>query len=120
MREIFTITTTELWLVNTTLRERYGQSIEIEQGDADIRLSPADRELTTCPMLHWQFDQCHFVIFKVGDQRYRCQFFYRLYQQYGTGRQEYNDLAECMVDLLQVQADHDAQERGVIPSKRRR
>jgi hypothetical protein len=30
---------------------------------------------------------------------------------YGTGTEEYDDLSECMVTLLQVQADHVASER---------
>jgi len=47
-------------------------------------------------------------------RRYRCQFFYRGYQQYGTGVHEYDDLSECMVSLLQAQADHEARERGDI------
>jgi len=119
MAAIPDITETELWLIDTTLRERYGRKMAVEWGDAEIRLSPADRELTPCPICHWQVDECHFVVFKTGDRSYRCQFFYRLYQQYGTGRQEYDDLAECLVDLLQVQADYDARERGVIPPKRR-
>ncbi len=38
----------------------------------------------------------------------RCQFFYRRRQMYGTGIPEYDDLAECVVSLLQVQADRHA------------
>ena len=40
--------------------------------------------------------------------RYRCQFYYRVHQMYGTGEEEYDDLSECMVTLLQVQADYAA------------
>lgn len=118
MKEIPTFTSTELWVVDTTLRERYGNPISVEQGDAEIRLNPADRELANCPVLLWHIDNCQFVIFKTGDGRYRCQFFYRIYQQYGTGRYEYDDLAECLVDLLQVQADYTATGHGDLPAKR--
>jgi hypothetical protein len=31
---------------------------------------------------------------------------------YGTGVEEYDDLSECMVSLLQVQADHHAREHA--------
>jgi hypothetical protein len=31
---------------------------------------------------------------------------------YGTGIEEYDDLSECVVSLLQVQADHRARERS--------
>ena len=114
MPEISDITDTELWVINTTLKERYGHDVDIQLADAEIRLRPADRELSSCPVVYWQADGCNFVVFKTGDRAYRCQFFFRGYQQYGTGRQEYDDLAECIVDLLQTQADYTAKERGDI------
>jgi len=111
------LTETELWIVNTTLKERYGREMELQLGDAELRISPADKELTSCPVAHWNADGCNFVVFKTGERNYRGQFFYRLYQQYGTGRHEYDDLAECLVDLLQTQADYSAKERGDLADK---
>ncbi len=116
MTDIADISETELWVITTTLKERYGRDVELQLADAEIRLSPADRELSNCPVACWQVDSCNFVVFKAGDSTYRCQFFYRSYQQYGTGRHEYDDLAECMVDLLQTQADYAAREHGDIPN----
>ena len=119
MAEIPDITDTERWILGTTLAERYGQEPEIQLGDAEIRLSPSDREVAPCPVIHWRDEEgCNFVVFKTGDRTYRCQFFYRGYQQYGTGVKEYDDLSECLVSLLQVQADYVAKERGEIQSKR--
>ena len=119
MDTIRDITETEAWIVQTTLKERYGRDIELQFADAEIRLNPADRDLTSCPVFVWEADGCHFVIFKTGERRYRCQFFFRGYQQYGTGVHEYDDLTECAVSLLQAQADHTARERGEIEQKRR-
>lgn len=119
MNQIPDITDTEEWIVKTTLKERYGEQKETQYADAEIRLTPADQELTSCPVIVWEHDDCHFVVFKTGERRYRCQFFYRGYQQYGTGVHEYDDLTECVVSLLQTQADHDATERGDIEKKRR-
>lgn len=120
MAEIPDITETERWILGTTLEERFGRDVEMELGDAEIRLSPSDRDLTGCPVVYWRDDEgCNFVVFKTGDRKYRCQFFYRGYQQYGTGVYEYDDLSECVVSLLQVQADYTAKERGDIGSKRR-
>jgi hypothetical protein len=113
------ITDTERWVISTTLRERFGQDVPFDIGDAEIRLSPSDRELTTCPVIHWLVDGCHFVIMKTGDRKYRCQFFYRVHRQFGTGVNEYDDLTECAVSQLQAQADKAAEERGDLPSKRR-
>ena len=114
MSTIPDITETEDWIVTTTLQERYGRDIELQYADAEIRLNPADRELTTCPVFVWEADDCHFVIFKTGDRRYRSQFFYKPYRQFNTGVREYDDLSECAVSLLQVQADHEAKEKGDI------
>lgn len=114
MPEIADITETERWIIDTTLQERYGKPVEIQIADAEIRLTPSDRELSNCPVIYWNEDDCNFIIFKTGDRRYRCQFFYRGYQQYGTGVHEYDDLSECTVSLLQAQADHTAKERGDI------
>ena len=118
MPEIKDFSDAEKWIVDTTLRERYGHPVEYQLGDAEIRLAPSDRELSACPVLYWQAEDCNFVIFKTGDRRYRSQFFYRGYQQYGTGVYEYDDLTECAVSLLQAQADHMAQERGDIKKRR--
>jgi hypothetical protein len=76
MADIPDISETELWTVNTTLKERYGHDVPLELGDAEIRLIPADRALTPSPVVHWQQDGCNFVVFKTGDRRYRCQFFF--------------------------------------------
>jgi hypothetical protein len=111
-------TDTEKWVVKTTLRERYGRDIEFQLEDADIRIHPADRELTSCPVILWQSDDgCHFVVFKTGEHKYRCQFFYKPYKQMGTGIAEYDDLAEGAVALLQAQADYAAEQRGDLPGR---
>jgi len=34
------------------------------------------------------------------------QFFYRIHQQYGTGIEEYDEIEDCIISLLRVQADH--------------
>lgn len=98
----------ELWTLEQTLKERWGNDhgIELQFADADIRLSPSDRETAECPAAIWAYKGCNYVIFKTGSKKYRCQFFYRGYQQYGTGVHEYDDMGDCIVSLLQVQADY--------------
>ncbi|HED17688.1 MAG TPA: hypothetical protein ENI64_12860 [Gammaproteobacteria bacterium] len=95
----------ELWIVQTTLQERYGEEPEIQMGDSEIRLHSADRDTTSCPILMWDDQDCHFVILKCGDNRYRCLFYYRSFEQFGTGVEEFDQLAECIVTLLQTEAD---------------
>lgn len=118
MPEIADINDTELWVVKTTLKERYDRDIDLQLADSEIRLQPSDRELASCPVFYWTVDGCHFVVFKTGDRKYRAQFFYKAYQQFSTGRREYDDLAECTVALLQAQADYAAQEAGDLKKRR--
>lgn len=112
MPAVSDITENEMWVVKCTLQERYDFDVELQIADSEIRLRPSDRNLTECPIFYWEVDDCHFVIFKTGDRKYRSLFYYRLYQQMGTGVPEYDNLAECVTSLLQVQADHTAKERG--------
>lgn len=102
----------ELWIIKSTLEERYGEVPDIQLADTEMRLDRGRTELTPCPTAYWEVDNCHFVVVKTGDRRYRCQFFYRIHQMYGTGREDYDDLTECVVTLLQVQADHHAREHA--------
>lgn len=102
----------ELWFIQTTLAERYGAAPEIQLAETEMRLDPGKTELVPCPTAYWETDGCHFVALKTGDRRYRCQFFYRIHQMCGTGIEQFDDLTECVVTLLQVQADHHAREHA--------
>jgi len=112
MSTIPDFTDNELWTIRTTLKERYGAEKEVHPAETELRLDRSSTRLVSCPTVYWEDGSCHFVVFKTGDKRYRCQFFYRVHQQYGTGIEEFDDLSECVVTLLQVQADHAAEEEG--------
>ena len=102
----------DLWIINSTLGERYATPPDIQLAETEMRLDKGRTELIPCPTVYWQVDDCNFVVLKTGDRQYRCQFFYRIHQMYGTGVEAYDDLTECIVSLLQVQADHHASERS--------
>ena len=112
MSKIPEFSDSDMWIVKSTLEERYGSAPEIQFAETEMRLDKSRTELVPCPTLYWEKEGCHFVIVKVGDNRFRCQFFYRVHQQYGTGTETYDDLTECIVTLLQVQADHHAKQRA--------
>ena len=109
MSQIADFSESELWVIRTTLAERYNETVQTQLADAELRLDPYSSELTSCPVAYWERDGCHFTVFKTGEHRYRCQFYYRIHQMFGTGIEEFDDLSECVVTLLQVQADHAAQ-----------
>jgi hypothetical protein len=105
----------ELWVVKNTLTERYrGANVDILQGDSEIRLFPGDRELTEVPCLVWKVDKCNFVIFKSGVDRFRCQFFYSVRHQYGTGIEEFDNIGDCVTTLLKMQADYEASQHAEV------
>ena len=111
-------TDAEQWAVSTTLKERWSnQDIELQLADVEIKMFPHDRELTTCPALFWQVGETSFIIIKVGDRAYRSQFYYRGYQQYGTGKSEFDDIADCTTTLLQVHADKETDLRQEAEKK---
>jgi len=111
-------TSDELDTVREIVEERYGKPVQLDLADSELRLDPSSPELTSCPTIYWEERGAAFVIFKVGEGRYRCQFFYSVKEQFGTGIEEYSDLAQCTMTLLQVQADHEADRQGVFPGKR--
>lgn len=120
MSEIPDFNKSELWVIETTLTERYGEKPDLQFADAEVRVRPNDRELTTCPVVYWQWDDCHFVIVKTGERRYRSQFYYEAYKQYSPGVPEFDDITNCVVATLQAQADQDAKRQGTIPGDARR
>lgn len=100
-------TPTEREIVSMLVERRFAQPVEIVEADSELALDPASDELTECPTLYWSARGAHFVVFKAGAQRFRCQFFYSDADHYGTGREDYDDLSFCVRTLLQVQSDHE-------------
>lgn len=112
MPEIADFTQSELWVIESTLRERYREKQAVQLADGEIRLRPSDRELSVCPMVFWEHGDCHFVVIKSAERRYRSQFFYEGWRQYSTGVREYDDITTCVVATLQAQADQEAKRKG--------
>lgn len=113
------ITANEQHIVSQALLERYGKLVALQLADSELQLDPLSTQLTECPTLFWSERGADFVICKVGDSRYRCQFFYSNQEQFGTGRDVYDNLAECVTTLLQVQADHEQTRSGVLTGANR-
>lgn len=107
----------EVRLIKDTLKERYGHEVEVELAEAEIRLSPASPELTLCPVVFWEMDDCHFIIARSDKNHFINHFYYRLYQTYGTEKKRYDDLFDCVVSLLRAQADYALKEEGVTSKK---
>lgn len=102
------MTDTERWVVQQAVNERYGREVVVQDVETEIRLHIDDRELTLCPGFYWNEHGCHFVLSKTGDSRYRSMFFYRIRDRFSTGREEYDDIGDCVTTLLKMQADEEA------------
>ena len=109
MTTIPDFTEAEYKLAAALLFDRYGKLVPIQLADSELQLGTDPAQLTLCPALYWNERGAHFVLCKVAADRYRCQFFYSEAEQYGTGKDEYRDLRECVMTLLQVQSDHERQ-----------
>jgi hypothetical protein len=99
-------TDNEFQLVNQILLERYSRLVPLQAADVELQLDPASETLTACPSLYWNELGAEFVVSKLADQRFRCQFFYSADEQFGTGRDFYDNLGDCVTNVLQIQADH--------------
>jgi hypothetical protein len=119
MTEIADFSQSEVWTVRTTRPGRCGAAPELQFADADVRASATDRELASCPVIVRPADGCNPVLFETGDRRYRCPFFCKPYEHFGSGVREHSDLSERHVALLQAQADQSAEERGDLQKKQR-
>lgn len=106
-------TEVERELVAELLQQRYSKSVLPELADSELKLDPASEELMSCPTLYWCERDVNFVVWKVAQDRYKCQFFYLNADQYGTGHEEYSDLRRCVLTLLSVQAEHARQSAGI-------
>jgi hypothetical protein len=100
-------------LVAQTLLERYGRPVALEAAEAEIGHDAAGLTLTVCPILYWEEHGARFVVFKLAEGRFRGQFFYSETTQYGTGRDSFDNLGDCVITLLQVQSDHERQMAGI-------
>lgn len=116
MTKISDFTDADRWVVETTLKERYGRLVSVEIADSEIKLDQASAEITLCPTFYWEKGGVEFVIFKVAEDRYRSQFYYSIAEQYGTGR-DFDDLAECVTTTLRLQADHEKDRAGATSGK---
>lgn len=99
-------------LVQQTLIERFGTPVPIQAVEVEMQLSPPSPLLTDCPAFYWQRDGAEFVVCKAGPDDFRAQFFYGPDEIFGTGVERYDNLGDCVVSLLQVQAEHGQTRNG--------
>ncbi|MDO8706554.1 MAG: hypothetical protein Q7J84_16560 [Sulfuricaulis sp.] len=96
----------ELWVVRSTVKERYGKEIELQFADTEVMLGGDAEGITWCPTVFWSAKGANFTIVKIAPKRYRAYFYFHPEHQLGTGIDSYDEIGECVVSVLQVEADH--------------
>lgn len=108
-------TDSEFQRVSQILLERYKRLVPLQAAEVELLLDPANKEPQPCPALYWSELGAEFVVAKTGEQRFRCQFFYSENEIFGTGREVYDDLGDCVLTLLRLQADHHGTRAAALP-----
>jgi hypothetical protein len=107
MSDVADFTNSEQKAVVATLEKRWKNGeVAIQMVDVDV--SSADSLLGNleCPAFYWEFGDYHFLLMKTDVNEYRPQFFYQDTEEVGVETLEFDDIAECAMALLQLQANH--------------
>lgn len=97
----------EVALIRAQVARRWSETeVRLVLADVEVLLHGRGSAPVTRPAVFWRVGECSFVVQKLGEGRFRSQFFYPDLVQYGTGIGEHADLGECTMTLLQIQADH--------------
>lgn len=98
-------TDTERWVVQSTLKERYGKDIALQFAEAETPAADSG-ELAWCPTVFWHANGASFAVIKIGPKSYRPIFYYHPETQLGTGTDAYDEIGDAVIGVLQVEADH--------------
>ena len=66
-----------------------------------------------CPAIYWEdAERCRFVVSKTGVDKFRSMFFWSVKDRFSTGKEEYDNLGDCLVTTLKMQ-EEAAQRRAL-------
>lgn len=94
----------EIKIINQAINTRW-KKMDLHLADIEITRSSKDKQTTLCPAVVWETKDCTFVVVKVDESVYKSVFYYLATKQIDTGVNEYNDLADCVMTLMKVQAN---------------
>lgn len=107
MTDIEDFTNQEQLSIRATLAKRWRKrEVEVQIVDVDVRLDDLDENSISCPAFYWEYAEYHFLVMKTGVNKYRPQFFYQDTEEVAAETLEFDDVSECTMALLQLQANH--------------
>ncbi len=93
--------------VQATLAKRWSKDeIDLQIVEVDARDADSNQDAITCPAYFWEYGDYYLLVLKTGESTYRPQFFYQQGEEAGVEKLEFDDIAECTMALLQLQANH--------------
>ncbi len=97
----------QLAAIQQLVNQRYASEVEIHLADSEAQLTPGDDTLTQCPVLFWTARDCNFAILRVGADQFRSTYFYTPNEQFSTPQAIFTAVEDCVLAVLQAQADHE-------------
>ena len=107
MDSIPNFTPADIETVRQLVHQRCRETIQIQLADSELMLDLKCGRPVDCPTLFWHVHDPNFAVIRSGLNRFRCQFLYTPHDQYGTSREEYDSLEQCVTTLLQLPAGHE-------------
>jgi len=107
MSDIADFTNSEQKAVSSTLEKRWKKGeVTVQMVDVNVSAENSLKGDIECPAFYWEYADYHFLIMKTGINQYRPQFFYQDTEEVGVETLEFDDIAECAMAILQLQANH--------------
>jgi len=106
-------TENELETIRRVLRHRYKQDIEIHLADCEIQPDRETIRTVERPAVFWNAMDCNFIVVKMDSNLFQGRFFYTPDEHFGDNQHSYTDAENCVIALLQNQADQVREDKGV-------
>ena len=107
MLEIIIFSDLEQADFRSTLDKRWPKGeVDVQLVDVDVTLSDTTKGNIECPAYYWEYAEYHFLLMKTGKNKFRPQFFFQDTEEVEAETLEFDDVAECTMALLQLQANH--------------
>ena len=96
------------------LNERYKSPVEIHLADCEVQPDKDCDGRVERPAIFWNALDCNFVLIKMADDEFQGFFFYQPNEQFSSAQQTYSNAVNCVIALLQFQADQFGESQGYV------
>ncbi len=97
-------TDNELRVIHETLKKRFANEIEIHLADCEIKPDASTKQVEDRPAVYWHANHCNFIVVKLNSSQFQGRYFYTAEDDSGEGLQQYTNIENCVIALLDSQA----------------